>query len=236
MLQETWVVEDFDIPNYSAFLTHAFLSFKGGRPSGGLGIFIATALNVTVECIHLENEWVVVVLLRFPDCLVLCFNCYLPPQCSQAKSAEIWEKMESSVIYCMQIYPKALVLVGGDLNARIGPNNETLFSKFGFSPPGEDTSLTQTIRWSLDLVVNFAGFCLAQFAYKLNLNILNGAVKGDCPGQFTFWSGNRQSTIDYFLVSQDLLPRITNLSVEARTESDHLPLNLNWIVRNHPLR
>ena len=34
----------------------------------------------------------------------------------------------------------------------------------------------------------------------------------------------------------DLLPRVSKLSVKARTESDHLPLSLRWVSDQHSLR
>ncbi|CAI5798460.1 Hypothetical predicted protein [Podarcis lilfordi] len=81
-------------------------------------------------------------------------------------------------------------------------------------------------RHSLDPVTNFAGTCLFLMALRLNLVILNGLSSGDCPGQFTYWSGLRHSVIDYILVSQELFDEYIEFTVDTRTESDHLPLNL----------
>lgn len=112
-----------------------------------------------------------------------------------------------------------MILVGGD-KCKDGH----LTTKHGLNPVGN--ALFAYNRSTLDPVLNYAGLCLAQLVHKFDLDILNRAVPGDYPAQFTYWSSSKHSTIDYLLSSQDLFKRVTRLLVDARTESDHLPLRL----------
>uniref|UniRef100_A0A803T0U9 ribonuclease H n=1 Tax=Anolis carolinensis TaxID=28377 RepID=A0A803T0U9_ANOCA len=63
--------------------------------------------------------------------------------------------------------------------------------------------------------------------YRLNLYILNGALKGDHPGEFTFFSGGKTSTIDYIAISRDLIPFAKALKIMPKPESDHFPVLLH---------
>ena len=170
------MLDEFEIPNYTAIVSPATPSRKGGRPIGGLGVFISTALNVTIEKIHLISNMAVAALLQFADYSVICLNFYLPPKQSQAQTREIWKGVETCVVFCQEKYPLAMLLIGGDLNARMGTNDELLLNKYGISTLTDRETQTPENRWFLDPVANFAGLCLAQLVYKLNLAILNGVA------------------------------------------------------------
>ena len=63
-------------------------------------------------------------------------------------------------------------------------------------------------------------------ANNLELVLLNGSIEGNRPGEFTFTSSMGASTIDYILVSKDLITPIIDFEVGCRTQSDHFPLLL----------
>ncbi|CAI5789567.1 Hypothetical predicted protein [Podarcis lilfordi] len=119
-----------------------------------------------------------------------------------------------------------MILLAGDLNARVGPNDNALYAYFHQWPPEMETIPPLMRRSSYDKTCNIGGLHLAHMAYRQNLHLLNGAIQGDYPGQYTYWSGHKLSTIDYCIVSQDLIPRISKFTITARAESDHLPLSL----------
>lgn len=60
-------------------------------------------------------------------------------------------------------------------------------------------------------------------------------------GDFTFFSPKGVSVIDYILVSNDLIPRISDFEIGFRADSDHLPVLLSIlrpsstvVHRDHP--
>ncbi|RUM94595.1 MAG: hypothetical protein DSZ28_02375, partial [Thiothrix sp.] len=59
-----------------------------------------------------------------------------------------------------------------------------------------------------------------------DLSILNGCLDGDVSGRFTFVSSAGSSVVDYFVVSQDILPLCTSLAVEESVVSPHMCLEL----------
>ena len=65
-----------------------------------------------------------------------------------------------------------------------------------------------------------------QIINNLDLVLLNGTMKGDRLGEFTFVSTNGASTIDYAIISQDLIGAITDIKIDDCINSDHLPLVL----------
>lgn len=145
----------------------------------------------------------------------------------QTDLKNIWNELEDCILLVSNKFPSASLIIGGDFNARLGHSDEQLIKESGMGPlNANDEHWPLFRRHSLDPVTNFAGTCLFLMALRLNLVILNGLSSGDCPGQFTYWSGLRHSVIDYILVSQELFDEYIEFTVDIRTESDHLPLNL----------
>lgn len=80
--QEIWMKEVFELPNYTAMLTPATVNPKGGKHSGGLSIFVLTALKAAIEKLELVGKWGLAV--SFTNCKMLCTNFYLCPQSSHS--------------------------------------------------------------------------------------------------------------------------------------------------------
>ncbi|KAK6181893.1 hypothetical protein SNE40_009671 [Patella caerulea] len=59
---------------------------------------------------------------------------------------------------------------------------------------------------------------------KLNIHILNGRLKGDNQGEYTFVSHLGKSAIDYCITSSLLFQYVTDFSVLSTDISDHFPI------------
>lgn len=57
-------------------------------------------------------------------------------------------------------------------------------------------------------------------------SILNGNIRGDEKGEFTYVGGRGSSVIDYELGNEEVWDRVLNMRVLDRVESDHLPVEV----------
>lgn len=227
LLQETWMQNPFELHNYFAFHSCASIGPKGGRPAGGLSTFVSTDLGTSPIQLKIDKKWILAVKIFSTHFKIICINVYIHPLMKQTDLKNIWNELEDCILLVSNKFPSASLIIGGDFNARLGHSDEQLINESGMGPlNANDEHWPIFRRHSLDPVTNFAGTCLFLMALRLNLVILNGLSSGDCPGQFTYWSGLRHSVIDYILVSQELFNEYIEFTVDIRTESDHLPLNL----------
>lgn len=119
-------------------------------------------------------------------------------------------------------YPKALIIIGGDFNARIVSENcvkDEILNIY---------SQIKNKRQSLDETLNQRGKSLINFVESNNLLILNGRVESDVPAKFTYRSTLGASVIDLVMCNFEALPFVGDLKVEeVVTRSDHLPIILS---------
>ncbi|XP_053101917.1 protein-glutamine gamma-glutamyltransferase 5-like [Hemicordylus capensis] len=170
------------------------------------------------------------VLLRTHEIQIIIVNLYMPISRLRIHSKSHWGDLERYLMQLMMDYPRAAIMIGGDCNARINALEDSDIGDMPHLTP-EDSPLAST-RILLDQVSNFTGRLLIQLANKLDLHILNGAVNGDCPGQFTFFLSTKRSIIDYVMVSRGLIDKIIELKVTPRPESDHFPLRVTCRLTN----
>lgn len=75
---------------------------------------------------------------------------------------------------------------------------------------------------------NLHGTLLTSICKSCQLRIVNGRFLGDSLGYFTFFNTNGKSTIDYMLVSQDLMYSINSFVVNPPSYlSDHCLIYMN---------
>ncbi len=84
----------------------------------------------------------------------------------------------------------------------------------------------QIKRHSKDSVVNKYGMDLVELCTTLDCHIMNGRSRSDPRGDFTCYSGDGASVVDYCLCSSDMFNLTTDFAVITRCESDHLPIQL----------
>ena len=107
----------------------------------------------------------------------------------------------------------ARIIVGGDFNARTGENGSI-----------EEEIEIGGKRKSKDKTINNEGKKLIQMTERAGLYLLNGNHEGDEEGEYTYIGGNGRTVIDYVMCNAQAREEVESLSVEERTESDHLPL------------
>lgn len=128
------------------------------------------------------------------------------------------------------------MVLGADLNARMGTNDCTLYAQQRACLPSEGEIGLPLVRSSKDPKSNYAGLLLNQMTLRTNLYILSGSFGIDYPAEFTFVAGTKMSQIDYFIVSSSLLPGLKELEVIPKFTSDHLPILLSLNLPIHHSR
>ncbi|UYV70007.1 hypothetical protein LAZ67_7001452 [Cordylochernes scorpioides] len=89
-----------------------------------------------------------------------------------------------------------------------------------------------TERKARDLIISQLAEGLLEFLEDNSLTIINGRSTGDREGDFTYVSKRGSSTIDYCIVSQGILEKISDFRIETQMYPDHLPLILKLTVQN----
>jgi hypothetical protein len=120
-----------------------------------------------------------------------------------------------------------LTLISGDLNSRTGSQNYCYINE---DPNVIDETETVFLRLSEDKFTNDFGLMLLDFCDNFDMVILNGLKQMLFDGSYTYVCKRGASTVDYFLISIELLQSgfIESLSVVDCNESDHFPVGLKW--------
>ena len=160
--------------------------------------------------------------LKIATCLLLFINVYIPLQQSSVMTDDLWVNLENYIDHFTQLYPDASIIVTGYCNARF---NVT------FPVPILHPNLNH--RQFKDCGRNYAALCLMYMITNSGSSLLNRCITGDRPGEFTFTCLAGASTVDYVLISRDLLDRIHDFKVVYHAESDHLPLVLKIYFNNY---
>ncbi|UYV74309.1 hypothetical protein LAZ67_11002975 [Cordylochernes scorpioides] len=87
-------------------------------------------------------------------------------------------------------------------------------------------------RKARDLIISPLAEGLLEFLEDNSLTIINGRSTGDREGDFTYVSERGSSTIDYCIVSQGILEKISDFRIETQMYSDNLPLILKITAQN----
>lgn len=113
------------------------------------------------------------------------------------------------------------ILVEGDFNARIGKEEEGV--------EGEERMSRE--RRSKDGVVNGEGKKPVRWIMELGWGILNGSIKGDEEGKFTFTGGRDNTVIDLVIGNEEVRERIGSLRIGDNIDSDHYPMEVEIDVK-----
>lgn len=77
-------------------------------------------------------------------------NAYMPPVHQKSEIKAQWGELEGYVADIILQNPNAMVVLGGILNARLRPNDQTLYTWFGHTPPDLEVEGPLTTRASKD--------------------------------------------------------------------------------------
>lgn len=112
-------------------------------------------------------------------------------------------------------------LIGGDFNARTGRGG----GRVGEEGEG---GMEEEKRNSKDEKVNREGKKLCSYLGELGWSILNGNVKGDEEGEWTYTGGRGGTVIDYAIGNEETRERVVKMRVEDWVDSDHQPITV-WV-------
>ena len=146
-------------------------------------------------------------------------TCYFPHEGSVHFEDELYDEVIQDMINLSTEADPSFILLG-DFNARTGTLQDILDQEDPFisHEPVKDSleSLNiETRRFNTDLKTNNNGRKLINFCKMSNLVIANGRFGQDKGvGALTCTTATGSSTVDYILASPDLLPQVTNLTVD----------------------
>jgi hypothetical protein len=211
------------------------------RLSGGVVILIKKQCATIVKRIHVEIDNCVA--FKLPKELTgLSTNCvliglYLPPyQSIYYSETEIDNGvylLEHCIIDIFEEHGELPIILCGDLNARTSDANAkdvSLPDSFRDNEDNENISDEQYQRTSKDCIKNEFGRYLLNVCEQFKLVILNGLLRGDQNGNFTYVAHNGSSVIDYFVMSRSLVQFGLRLKVMPRIESKHMPVEMEFKV------
>ena len=244
-LCETWAryAGEFDtfLSNYVHFDSVRTFNTNCFRNSGGVSVFVKDTLFTCVNVTRIFSEFknCIVLFVNFPpasgrDDLILYFTYVSPEGSSIYSNVDDTEQngillLQDNIDHVKLNYSNAMLLLAGDLNARIKDlldyiPDDNLIHVFG------DTDYCSSSfdlpRQSKDSRCNTFGRSLINMCCTHDLHVLNGRFN-DHLGNFTCVSGDGASVVDYMIACENLFRYVTFFSVLNRDESDHFPISCN---------
>ncbi len=216
---------------------------RAKRPSGGISVLIrhkfrGLGKQKDVQIIK-ENDLFVWLKLN-KDLIgsirdVYICALYVPPKDSSFwnthRDCNPYNLLEQDIVSYQR---EGDIMLLGDFNARTG-NKSDYVSDFNeesvedFARNTENYILEQlgrVHRINADDKTNTYGNHVLDLCKGLNLRILNGRTFGDSAGEFTCFHYNGKSTVDYCIVSENIIHSIPSLKISPPTHlSDHAHLS-----------
>ena len=158
----------------------------------------------------------------------------------ESNGIEILQRTVDDVI---SQYPNTNIMLAGDFNARTSNHLDYItnddisfiFNDNMLDYPSDNFDLD---RCSKDRKINKFGLSLLDMCCTRDLYILNGRLFNDKDGNFTCFSNNGTSVVDYIICSTDMFKSIRNFGIGDEDFSDHFPLyctvELNTVIESQP--
>ena len=245
------MIDDIDysfyFPNHISYVCKAKQSLVGGRPMGGVLVLVNERLGKLVKRICEYFEFGIILILDKTlldverDCVYI--SVYIPPDGSPFYHNSTYCGLNTieNIINNHNLTDFHIVL-NGDLNARTGTYEDAIVTNIGSVPELSEfediiNSDLGTLRSNSDTKVNKYGKQLITVCQSYELRIVNGRFGKDTgKGDYTFFSTNGCSVIDYFIVSKPIINIISNFQIISYPESSHMPVLLMLkcpFVSNH---
>ncbi|KAI4885658.1 hypothetical protein NFI96_003646 [Prochilodus magdalenae] len=238
ILTETWCREDTPTHCPSGYCEVIVPSLKlstvhRGRDSGGLLVWYRRDLADHISAVKLGKShcWIKLNrLIGLSETDTFLCAVYTPPIESPYYDEEDVHTLHTEISH---FQAQGNVLLCGDFNARTGSKLDYIDPQGNKHVFGQSSLyLTPTLRSrnNLDRTTNKSGKELVQLCRALGLYMLNGRVRGDSFGRFTYCSALGASVVDYAITDMD--PSSFNaFTVRQQTPlSDHSQINvyLKW--------
>ena len=134
------------------------------------------------------------------------------------------EELEQCILDQLDEKEEAELIIGGDLNARVGDWSYQEDCEPGANEEEEDNKIFA--RKTDDTTINNYGKRLIEICTMFSLTPLGGLKERNFDSKFTFIGYRGSSHIDHFVTSTSLVDQISNFQIEVRIESDHLPITM----------
>jgi exonuclease III len=158
---------------------------------------------------------------------------YLPHEQSQYlahRDIDVIESLETDIVNLSQ---DGYILLLGDLNARSGVLNDFVNNDNDLGIDNEDGVylIDENVgsRNNEDSITNDRGTKLVELCIQSRIRILNGRTLGDSLGSFTCHRPQGNSTVDYMILSEEMLHRAQSFKVHDKLDlSDHCKISM-WM-------
>lgn len=208
ILQETWCRGDAFTSCPSGYREIILPSVKlssvtQGRDSGGMIIWIKSELPIELIKKEQHHLWLKIQkgMISASKPVFLC-AVYIPPLESPYFQEETFQNIEREISH---FQAQGNVLLMGDLNARTGAELDFIESHGSrFITGNNHLYPSHPSRQNCDETVNAHGRQLLQLCRGLALYIVNGRLRGDSLGRYTYSSALGNSTVDYTITDLDL--------------------------------
>ncbi|CAG2184913.1 unnamed protein product [Mytilus edulis] len=221
-LVETHVGYNSQIHNIGKFHYHPICRklSNNNRHFGGIAILQKSHVKPHVKILINSNpdyQWIKLEksFFGFKSDLFICVL-YNPPVTSkytQELSSDVFDCIEKDIL---QYKKMGEILLCGDFNARIGSENDFIVNDDSKFTPIFDTYPTDKnimTRKSRDQKIDQRGKEVLDFCISKQIRILNGRVLGDTFGNFTCYTPNGASVVDYVAVSEEILENVLYFKV-----------------------
>ena len=238
-LVETWIPDktEYKSLNHIVYNNTGEKIHKLGRVSGGISLLISNNSNLHVRKLVSPTKKILWAEINLKNDIIILGIAYNPPQNSKHHDTNIFHTIENEITKFENNYDHPKFIILADFNARLGTKDTAQ------STITDNNILTKDYdipRKSKDKTSNNEGDKLLNFCNNCNLKILNGNFFNDTEGNYTYIHPQGASTIDFALISENVLDLLTDFDIINATTSAHngLSLTLNYdthTIQNKPL-
>lgn len=210
-----------------------------GKIDGGIAMLCREHLKTGITIVNDENADYIWFRLdkdffSLEKHLYICAS-YLPHEQSQYllhREKDVIENIETDFADLSQ---NGYILLLGDLNARTGVLKDYVIDDCDLNVTDDDLYIVDEnvgSRCNQDNVVNDRGTKLTELCIQSRLRILNGRTLGDSQGLFTCHRPQGSSTVDYMILSEEMIHRVQFFTVhDKRDLSDHCKISMQMKCR-----
>ena len=239
---ETWGKDETDfencLPGYTFFAYIRQKVNQAWRNSGGVTVFIRDKyiVNGTIKRIFEQMSECVVLLLDGPKIghtndIVLFFT-YVSPQYSPVYSEDNPDGIKilnEKLLQIIGALPDVDLILAGDLNARtklfqdfIPNDNLNFVFGEGNMYPEDNFDIPRNSKDSK--THNSFGISLIEMCCSLDIHMFNGRLGRDTQGEFTCFTNNGASTVDYMIGSSSIFKYVDDFGISDISFSVHCPV------------